>query len=560
MGFQLWDRVSALFRRANVYRQENLFADQSRLDRIIAGGELLDFSKQHAILEQTNLQINRLERYKDYDQMDEVGEISMGLDLYADEATETDSERKHVVMVKAKSKGIKEELEDFLYNTLSIDGFARPAIRYLCKYGDAPFEIVPVKNRDAVASLRIMNVYNFTRVETKHGDLVGFFFQNELANEPVFLHPWSVAHLRLTTFENIFHPYGCSVCNPSRKPFKQLRLMEDAALVYRVTRAPERRVFKIPIGNIPAKEVWGYLENISRQFKKRRIFNPTTGEIDERWSPLIQEDDYWLPQRPDGTGPTIDTLPGGQNLDQIADIVYFKKKALAAMKIPFAKVGLTEGTGEDTMKRASHMSPEFATAVQWVQREFLSGLKKVCFVHLALRGYKVEDLKSFDLFMTASSAIDELYRIETWKSRSAVIGELKDTELFPHKWIIRNFTDLTEEEVDELEKEKEESMPPPEETEMPMPEGYDVKLEKQLLTEMSQLDQKRSRPVASKFVNGFVKMVNEGEFDGLKNDRLEIKSNHDPKLITEARHRLTLSRTRKLSIVSSEPTEDDLPT
>jgi hypothetical protein len=649
MGYQLWDRISALMRRANIFRQERLFADQTHVDRVISGGELLDFSKQHAILEQTNLQINRLERYKDFDQMDEVGEVSMGMDMYADESTETDSERKHAVMVRAKSKIVKDELEDFLHNTLNIDSFARPAIRYLSKYGDGPFEIIPTKDRDAVASLKHMNVYNFTRVETKFGDLVGFFYQDELAQEPIFLHPWSVIHMRLTSFENIYHPYGRSILDPARKGFKQLRLMEDAALIYRITRAPERRVFKIPVGNIPTKEVQQYLEQISKQFKKRRIFNPATGGVDERWSPLIQEDDSWLPQRPEGIGPDVTTLPGGQNLDQIADIVYFKKKVLSAMKIPFAKVGLSEGTGEESMKRASHMSPEFATAVQWVQREFLTGLKKACIVHLALKGFKIEHLKGFDLFMTASSAIDELYRIETWKSRADVIRDLKDTGLFPDRWIVRSFTDLTEEEIDELEMEKaaaaaaggeeeEEESPPKRgggggkgigslkgfttvEPEAPapeapapapgggeaaggpeaagggaapaagggaagpgaggaggaaagVPEGYNQEMEKSLILEMARLE--HTKPSEKGFTNGFVKMVNSKEFDGLRGKKEEIKTSIVGDLLTESVNRGKMrireqrewsraqkSKQKALKMVqlseSEDPTEADLP-
>jgi hypothetical protein len=481
----------------------------------------------------------------------------------SDESTVTDSERKHTVMVRAKSKSVKDELEDFLYHTLNIDGFSRPAIRYLCKYGDAPFEIITTKNRDAVASLKFMNVYNFTRVETKFGDLIGFFFQDEVMTEPVFLHPWQVMHLRLTSFENIYHPYGRAILDPARKSFKQLRLMEDAALIYRITRAPERRIFKIPVGNIPPKEVPGYMEILARQFKKRRIFNPATGELDERWSPLIQEDDYWLPVRPDGSGPDVTTLPGGQNLDQIADIVYFKQKVIAAMKIPFVKVGLSEGAGDEGSRPASHISPEFAKAVQWVQREFLMGLKKACIVHLALRGYKANDIKEFDLFMTASSAIDELYRIETWSSRADVIGTLKDTGMFTDEWILNNFTDMTEDEIEQRMRQKEQAPPQAADEGLPgLPEGYNTSAEKQLIVEWQDFGRRSVKP-ERKFTNGFIFMLNENEFDGLtRQDKVVIKSQVDEGLITEAKDDakrfLTLSTAVNTQIVG-EPTEDDLP-
>jgi intein/homing endonuclease len=854
LKWQLWDRVRAFMRQAQIYRTDNLYQDQETIDKIIYGGQFLDFSKQSALFEQTNLQINRLERYKDYDMMDEVGEISLALDMYADESTLIDPERKHSIIVKAKRKGLKKIIEDLLYNTLMLDREIRPLVRYLCKYGDFVSEIIPNKNRDGVASFKFMNVYNFTRVQTKYGDLVGFYFQDAGLAEPQFLHPWQVMHLRLTSYEVIYHPYGrcgalCStvqmptgykllkdiqkgdqvysfdlktlkpvittvldkvingkkqtviiktkhrsiqvtpehpmlaviknnyVCEeqickgternkphvkkqhkrdiktkqyilakdlvkgdklvlpkfhnvgidipietykiadqydgkrmrfpqyitedfarlmgfligdgwvpnggrtlcfaegeyqelnnkyiniiklfdyegepyrhtlkdkdgqekkygyftfrstelsqtivnmglvgkcyekripkwvfvatdeikkafieglvdsdgstnidewgceryqieltseelvkdlkvlldqmnikcgniskrnrpimttvihgeeyerrdswivywydakmPSgdlmhmgnrrtkydnssedylvesilsiedggevevgdiqvsehhnfvadgvvihnsildggRKDFKRLRLMEDAALVYRLTRAPEKRVFSIPVGNIPPKEVPQYIELLARQMKKHKFVDPATGQVNERYSPLIQDDDFWLPKRADGTGPTIDTLPGAENLDQIADIEYFKKKMVAGLKIPFSRVGIGEPAEANGRSLAS-VSPDFAKAIQWVQREVVMGIKKIVLIHLSLRGHPVDDLESFDLSMTAASAIDELYRIETWNTRSDIMKNLKELGFFPDEWIVERFTDMTPDEISAMKKQK----------------------------------------------------------------------------------------------------------
>jgi hypothetical protein len=403
--------------------------------------------------------------------MDEVGEITLALDMYADEASVKDSESKHSIVVKARSKRVKDEVEDLLFNTLMVDRTIRPSIRYLCKYGDLPFEIVLTKYRDAVASLRFMNVYNFSRIETKFGDLVGFFYQDQMAQAPVYLHPYQVMHLRLTTFENIYHPYGRSILDGARKDFKRLRLMEDAALIYRITRAPEKRIFSIPVGNIPTKDVPQYIQNIARMFKKRRFVDPATGNVNERYSPLIQEDDFFLPKRTDGTGPTIDTLPGAENLDAIADIEYFKKKMISALKIPFSRVGIGDQHEPDG-KSLSQVSPEFAKAIQWIQSEVAIGLKKVAIVHLALKGYPIEEIKKFDIQMTASSAIDELYRIETWNSRADIITMLKETGMFTDEWILTRFTDMTVDEIKQLEKDKAAMPAPPAEGEEGGPPGF----------------------------------------------------------------------------------------
>ncbi len=450
----LFDKVRALTRSGNLFRHENILQDQSSLRRIInASGEFMNFSQQASLIDQTNLQINRLERYKDFDQMDEVGEISLALDMYADEASLIDPEEKHSVMVKSSSRVVKETIEDFLYNTLMVDHWLRPWLRALCKYGDLALEIIPTRDRTGVASLRPMTIYNFTRVETKYGDLIGFFHQDSLSPTPEFFHPWQVMHCRLIALENIYRPYGRSILEGARKHFKQLRLMEDAALIYRITRAPEKRIFTIPVGNMPTHEISGYMVDIARSMKKKQFLDPATGDVNERWHPLIQEDDFFLPKRGDGEQPTIDTLPGAENLDQIADIEYFKKKMISALKIPMSRVGIGD-TAEADSKPLSQTAPEFAKAIQHIQREMALCLKKVVIVHMALMGYSLDQLKDFELYMAASSSIDALYRIEAWQTRADIMDALKSTEMFTDAWIMEHFTNLTADEIDEMEEER----------------------------------------------------------------------------------------------------------
>lgn len=447
----LWDRIRELTRANRIFRQERIFQDQSTLDTLGRGAGYIDPHSQVSIIEQTNVQINRMQRYADYDQMDQSGsEISLALDLYADEISLVDPEYKHALIIRAENKRIKAELEELFYEILLIDRWLWPASRYLCKYGDAAFEIITDRNRTGVSSLKFMNIYNFTRIETLHGELVGFYFQDELEPQPIFMHPWSVAHFRLTSFENLFAPYGRAIIDPSRKPFKQLRLMEDAALVYRITRAPEKRIFTIPIGTIPPKDVPAYMQSIARQFKRQRFYNPTTGTFDEKYSPLIQEDDFFVPQRADGTGPTIDTLAGAENLDQIEDILYFKKKMVSPLKIPFDRVGLGESAGQPHDKSLSQSDADFAKAVKRIQSELSLVLTKIAIVHMALRGYPIESIKGFSLHLAATSALEDLYRMETWQTRAAVMAELKDLGYFPEEWIVTRFTDLSPDEIEDL--------------------------------------------------------------------------------------------------------------
>jgi len=581
----LFDRIRALTRQHRIYRFERVFQDQSQIDRMSSGSDFLDFNNQAAILDQTNLQINRLERYKDYEQMDQTGEISLALDLYADEASLVDPERKHTLIIRARNRRLKRELEELFFNILQWDTYCRPAVRYLCKYGDMPFEVILDVDRSSVASLKFMNVYNFTRIETRYGDLIGFFHMDTMWPRPQFMHPWQVIHLRLTSFENIYHPYGKSIIDGGRKAFKQLRLMEDAALIYRITRAPEKRKFTIPVGTIPPAEIPEYMQMIARNFKRQRFYNPTTGSFDERYSPLIQEDDFFLPRRPDGTGPDVDVLPGGENVDKIADIEYFKKKMVSPTKIPFARVGIGEGSGEASEKSLSQSHSEFSKAVQWVQREVATGLKKVAIIHLALRGYSVEDLKGFEIALTATSAMEELYRIETWQTRVGVMADLKELGWFPKEWITTHFTDLSPDEIEELKDMEIDAtddgtnvsgggggldIPPSSEGEMPTPDlaaaagqvpqesalpGYDIESEKRLLREFKNSNNKAgvkdilqkwaARLGKSLFVeerefrSGFQHILESKELDGLsrtvpqKTDDMIYDPQNDEGLLVE---------------------------
>jgi len=263
--------------------------------------------------------------------------------------------------------------------------------------------------------------------------------------------------------------------------------------------------------------------------------------------------------------------------DQI-DIEYFKKKMISALKIPFSRVGIGDGDQGDE-RSLSQISPEFAKAVQHIQREVAIGLKKVAIVHLALSGFNAEDLRDFDIIMTASSAIDELYRIETWQSRANVIDALRGTEMFPKRWILKRFTDMTDDEIDEMDEEMKKAqadaipelgmgmggfgglgppgagLPPGElgepgepipvggeMLEMPgaipgspgvappsvgpqLPEGYNSGLEEMLLTELKESNRRNviiesfKKPV--RFNSCFEHLLNNCELDGLSSDPLE---------------------------------------
>ena len=312
----------------------------------------------------------------------------------------------------------------------------------------------------------------------------------------------------------------------------------EGAVVHN-TRAPEKRIFSIPVGNIPSNQVPSYLKMIADQFKKQRFYDPATGNVNWRYAPLIQEDDFWMPIRPDGTGPKVDTLKGAENLDQIKDIEYFKKKMIAPLKIPFSRVGIGDDTNANADKSLASVHSDFAKAVQFVQHEICIGLKKIALVHLALREFSADDMSSFNITMTASSAIDELYRMETWSSRANVIGTLMETRLFPEDWILSRFTDMTEEEIQQLKEIRAKSAQPNEPAEgIKLPGLEDIdKTSQRVISEYNNL--MSSRRQKEECYDNFLKyMLNLNELDGLPKPKSltisENKNNNDLSALFES--------------------------
>jgi intein/homing endonuclease len=158
------------------------------------------------------------------------------------------------------------------------------------------------------------------------------------------LENWQVTHFRLLG-NDAFLPYGSSVLEGARRIWRQLILIEDAMLVYRVIRAPERRVFYIDVGNVPPEEISNYLEQAQSSLKRNEVVDKSTGRVDLRFNPMAVDQDYFLPVRGGESGTKIDTLAGGQNTAAIEDVQYIQKKLFAALKIPKAYLGYDEETG-----------------------------------------------------------------------------------------------------------------------------------------------------------------------------------------------------------------------
>ena len=283
---------------------------------------------------------DRLQRYTDFVGMDAHPLMSSALDIYAEESSQKDAWG-NVLQIHTDDQVIKEELEHLLFKRLNINHNLFRIVRETCKYGDKYQYLVLEKNRKGVLFLKDMPVQSVWRLEWQ-GKLLAFVQQTPAGITPP-LDPFSVVHWRIALNQERYKPYGTSIFDPCRRHYRQLVLMEDAMVVYRITRAPERRVFFVNCGRLPTPKAEEYMKKITGRFRKRSIVNPVNGEIDWRSNPLAPDEDFYIPIRDGNDGTRIEQLAGAQNLGEVDDVVWFKDQILAYLKIPRVYLQDTDG-------------------------------------------------------------------------------------------------------------------------------------------------------------------------------------------------------------------------
>ena len=260
---------------------------------------------------------------------------------------------------------------------------------------------------------------------------------------------YEIAHFRLLSDTN-FLPYGKAMIEPARKIFKQLSLMEDAMLINRIMRAPERRIFKIDVGNIPPAEVDTHMRTIMDKMKKIPYMDEKTGEYNLKFNMENMLEDYYLPVRGGESGTNIESLPGLQNDGQIEDIEYLRNKMMSALKIPKAFLGYDEGVEGKATLAAEDV--RFARTIERIQKIFVSELTKIAIVHLYSQGFKNEDLIDFSLSLTNPSIIYEKQKVEIFNDKIGLATNMKDSTLFSEQFIYENIFNMS---INEWTAEKE---------------------------------------------------------------------------------------------------------
>jgi len=384
---------------------------------------------------------NRMQLYADYEMMDKDPIISSALDIYSDESTLAD-QFGEILTIKTNNTQIQKILYNLFYDVLNVEFNLWTWIRNMTKYGDF-FLKLDIAEEYGVLNVRPFSSYEIERWE-EFNEATGEYdikFKN-IASEQMTYDTFEIAHFRMLSDSN-FLPYGRSMLEGARKEFQKLMMMEDAMLIHRIMRAPEKRIFKIDIGNIPPNEVDTFMEAIINKMKKIPHIDPQTGNYNLKFNLNNMLEDYYLPVRGGQSSTTIDTLPG-MTFTGMDDIEYIKDKMMAALKIPKPFLGYAEAVeGKTTL---ASMDIRFARTIERIQKIICSELTKIAIVHLYSQGYDGEDLVGFELELTAPSIIYDQQKVALMNEKITLANAMKDSKLVSDKYIYEYIFNMSEEQ------------------------------------------------------------------------------------------------------------------
>jgi hypothetical protein len=419
-----------------------------RFSRIHSGSSKLSFTPL------MNYQTLRTSMYTDYEAMDTDAIVASALDIIADEAT-LKNEQGEILHIKSPNGALQSVLYNLFYEILNIEFNLWAWTRAMCKYGDFYLHL-EIAEKYGIYNVTPFSVYDVQReegTEPENPSYVRFKinlnqsmgYANNLDNGNI-VDNFEMAHFRLLS-DTGYLPYGRSYLEPGRKIFKQLNLMEDAMLIHRIMRAPEKRLFYVNVGNIAPNEVDSYMEKLKQNVKKIPYIDQQTGDYNLKYNMMNLTEDFYLPMRGNDQTTKIDTLKG-MEYTAIEDVSYLRDKLFAALRVPKAFLGYEK----DLSGKATLASEDirFARTVERIQRILISELTKIALIHLYVQGFNDEELTNFELSLTTPSIIYEQEKIALWKEKVELSGQMMEKALFPSDWIYQNVWHLSEEQFSEV--------------------------------------------------------------------------------------------------------------
>jgi hypothetical protein len=412
-----------------------------------------------------NWQYLRTMVYSDYDNMDYDAIVASALDIISDEST-LKNDLGEVLHIKSSDEDVQQILYNLFYDVLNIEFNLWSWIRQMCKYGDF-FLKLEIAEKYGVFNVIPYTAYHIERQENydrEHPNAVRFRYspegiyaggsgyygtpvlgQFQENQQGIYFDNYEMAHFRLLTDVN-YLPYGRSYLEPARRIFKQYVLMEDAMLIHRISRSPDRRIFYINVGSIPPNEVENFMQKTISTMKRTPLMDNQTGEYNLKYNMQNMLEDFYIPVRGNDQSTKIETTPG-LNYDGIQDVTYLRDKLFAALKVPKAFMGYEKDlTGKSTLAAEDI---RFARTIDRIQRIALSELYKIALVHLYSQGYTGEQLTNFELSLTTPSIIYDQEKIALLQQKVDLAAKIMESKLLPTDWIYDNIFHFSEDEYDE---------------------------------------------------------------------------------------------------------------
>jgi hypothetical protein len=382
---------------------------------------------------------NRAERYADFNQMEYTPEIASALDIYADEMT-TSSELQALLKIECPNEEIKSILGTLYENVLNLNFNLFGWCRTMCKFGDF-FLYLDIDEEAGIKNVIGLPAHEIERMEGEDSTNPNYI-QYQWNSGGVTFENWQVAHFRILGNDK-FAPYGTSVLDPARRIWRQLTLLEDAMMAYRIVRSPERRVFYIDVGAIPPNEIEQYMQKVVTQMKRNQVVDSNSGRVDLRYNPLSIEEDYYIPVR-GGNSSKVETLAGGSYTGDVDDVKYLRDKLFSALKVP-AQYLSNSAESEEDKGTLAQKDIRFARTIQRLQRSVVTELEKVGIIHLYILGYRTKDLVSFKLSLSNPSKIAQMQELEHWKLKFDIAASATEG-YFSKQWVAKNIFNLSEDQ------------------------------------------------------------------------------------------------------------------
>lgn len=431
-----YDRLQSIDTNLN-HRYSGVKTSRSAYQQMSAGGTNTPEMVESA----------RLLTYADYESMESDAILSTALDIYANEITVKNAHN-NVLTITCDNPEIKAILYNLFFDILEIEFNLWSWVRSTLKYGDF---FLLLETRPSVGIIDVVpfhpSVIRRDDYAEENQDETMFYYEGmspyTSTNFKSEFRYHEMAHFRLLTDTSLL-PYGRSILEGTRKTWKQLTMMEDAMLIHRIMRAPERRLIKVGVGNLPNESIDAYIEEIANSMKKVPYIDPQTGDYNLRYNLMSMLEDFYIAKR-GGEGDTeIDTLGGMSNEGSLEDIEYLQRKQMAYLKIPRAYLGYDEGVeGKGTLAAEDI---QFARTAERYQMVFEGELHKIGFIHLLHQGFDKVEASQFKIQFSTPSIIYERQKVDLLNEQVSLVENLLETKLFSRKWVYENIFNMTEEE------------------------------------------------------------------------------------------------------------------